>query len=148
MTLAVTLISTSVATRVTSQLHQRALEKELLFRGEQFKSAIQSFYETGTPRRYPSSINDLLQDPRFVAIHHLRKPWSDPMMAPDGEWQLIKNAAGHIVGVASKSEKKPIKAAGFAKGLEYFKDAESYQDWLFVYDPQNLILNQDMWPNG
>lgn len=141
MVTAVSLISASVVSRVGSQLHQRAMEQELLFRGEQYRQAIRSFYETGTPKRYPSSIDDLLMDPRFVSIHHLRKPWGEPMMGPGAEWQLILNASGNIVGVASKSEKQPIKVSGFPGELEYFKDADSYQDWLFIYDPQNLVRN-------
>ncbi|MBN8241244.1 type II secretion system GspH family protein [Marinobacter nauticus] len=143
MVVAVTMISSSVVSRVTSQLHQRAMEEELLFRGEQYRRAIKSFYETGTPRRYPGSIDDLLQDPRFVSIHHLRKPWGDPMAGPEGEWGMIVNASGDIVGVASKSNKSPIKKSGFPASLSHFKDAESYEDWLFVYDPQNLILNKN-----
>lgn len=65
------------------------------------------------------------------------------MGGPKGEWGLIVNASGNIVGVASKSNKQPIKKAGFTKSLSHFEDAETYEDWLFVYDPQNLILNND-----
>lgn len=65
------------------------------------------------------------------------------MGGPEGEWGLIVNASGNIVGVASKSNKQPIKKAGFPKSLSHFEDAETYEDWLFVYDPQNLILNND-----
>lgn len=143
MVVAVTMISSSVVSRVSSQLHQRAMEEELIFRGEQYRRAIKSFYETGTPRRYPGSVDDLLQDPRFISIHHLRKPWGDPMGGPEGEWELIVNASGNIVGVASKSNKQPIKNSGFPKVFSHFEGAESYEDWLFVYDPQNLILDND-----
>lgn len=142
LVIAVTMISTSVVSRVASQLHQRAMEKELIFRGEQYRRAIKSFYETGTPRRYPRSIDDLLLDPRFVSIHHLRKPWGDPMGGPNGEWRMVLNASGHIVGVVSKSDGRPIKKSGFPPNLSHFEDAETYEDWVFAHDPQNLILKE------
>ncbi|MCG8519639.1 MAG: type II secretion system protein [Pseudomonadales bacterium] len=137
MVTAVTMIAATVTVRVESQLHQREMEKELLFRGMQIQQAIASYYQAGFPRAYPSSIDDLLEDPRFVSLHHLRRAWSDPMSPPNGEWQLIRNAMGRIIGVASKSDRAPIKVAGFGPDLSHFEDAESYQDWIFFFDPLN-----------
>lgn len=137
MVTAVTMVAATVTVRVESQLHQREMERELLFRGKQIRQAIESYYQAGFPRAYPASLDDLLEDPRFVSLHHLRRRWSDPMSPPDGEWQLVRNAMGNIVGVASKSDRVPIKVAGFEPELVHFEEADTYQDWVFYFDPKN-----------
>ncbi|PLY00967.1 MAG: hypothetical protein C0622_08030 [Desulfuromonas sp.] len=48
---------------------QRAKEQELLWRGNQIRKAIASYYKTGhagVQASYPSSMDDLLRDPRFL----------------------------------------------------------------------------------
>jgi type II secretory pathway pseudopilin PulG len=42
---------------------RRQMEEELLFVGEQYRQAIQSYYLVG--RALPASIDDLLEDKRF-----------------------------------------------------------------------------------
>jgi type II secretory pathway pseudopilin PulG len=57
---------------------RRQMEEELLFVGEQYRQAIQSYYLVG--RALPASIDDLLEDKRFpCALHHLRRAYPDPM---------------------------------------------------------------------
>src|SRR5690349_13319089 len=64
----------------TASLRQK--ENELLYVGNQFRRAIGLFYES-TPsavKRYPSSLEDLLHDPRqIVTQRYLRKIYVDPM---------------------------------------------------------------------
>jgi type II secretory pathway pseudopilin PulG len=115
---------------------QRAREVELLFIGNQYRQAIQSYYELDrSAPRFPPSIDDLLEDPRQpVPVRHLRRAWRDPLTgetfdlitAPDG---------GGISGVASRSTAKPLKQSRFDPQDEAFADAASYTEWQFVFTP-------------
>jgi len=134
--------SAAITARVSSQLQQRALEQELLFRGEQFRQAIQSYYMTGLPRRLPRRLEDMLEDPRFVKVRHLRKIWSDPMTKDSTDWTILRDGTGGIIGVASRDTRKPIKTKGFSKHLQHFEEAQSYQDWTFVFKPEEMEVRR------
>lgn len=112
---------------------RREKEKELLFVGEEFRRAIAS-YANASPsghRDYPAMLEDLLLDRRFpMPVRHLRRLYRDPLTA-DGEWTLIRQQ-GRIIGVASKSQEKPIKIAGFGPTQSDFEGAKSYSEWRFV----------------
>jgi len=138
--------SAAVAARVTSQLQQRADEQELLFRGEQYRQAIRSYYETGLPRRFPRRLEELLKDPRFLSIRHIRKLSDDPLSPTGADWGLVLDESGGIVGVFSQSERKPIKRKGFASHLQHFEDAESYRDWTFVFEPSGELQLRSRMP--
>jgi len=45
----------------------------------------------------------------------------------------VKDEAGGITGVYSLSERKPLKQAGFPRSQTAFEQAESYQQWLFLF---------------
>ena len=118
---------------LASHAAQREREAELLFRGNQYRLAIEGYYRKD--QTYPPSIDELLQDRRFPnPVRHLRKPYPDPITgAPT--WGLIEAPGGGIMGVYSKSEAPPIKTAGFARGNESFADAKRYRDWQFFFKP-------------
>ncbi len=123
---------------------QRDKERELLAMGRQFRQAIARYYETqsaanaATPRQYPASLEELLQDPRSVGIQrHLRQVFVDPMTGK-AEWGLLK-VAGRIVGVHSLSDKLPIKQDGFEADDAGFRGSERYSDWVFSY-PADLSI--------
>ena len=108
-------------------------EQELLFVGEQFRSAINSYYAS-TPdakKVYPLSLKDLLLDNRVPNIkRHLRKIYPDPITGK-AEWGLLKQQ-GRIVGVYSLSTLAPFKHKGFNVADGEFVDAKSYKDWMFA----------------
>jgi len=111
--------------------NQREKERELLFVGNQFRQAIGLYYRAG--RRYPTSLDDLLKDPRQPAVRrYLRKIYRDPITGK-AEWGLELGANGEIVGVHSLSEEHPIKVAGFSAANQSFENAEKYSDWVFSY---------------
>jgi len=126
-------LSASVATKVTSTLAQRVNESELLFRGQAYKQAIESFYLAKSPHRYPKGIEQLLKDPRFINKKHLRKKYADPMDRSSRGWTKIFNESGDIMGVASSSTQTPLQSENFPLGLEVFSESKTYQDWKFVY---------------
>ena len=107
-------------------------ERQLLFAGRQIANAIQSYFESSTSevKVYPLTLNDLLLDKRAPNIkRHLRQIYADPMTGKPN-WGLVK-LQGHIVGVYSTSQAKPIKKAGFSLTEASFTGAHSYQDWIF-----------------
>ena len=112
---------------------QREREKELLFIGHEFQAAIAAYYEAGG-RQFPQDLGDLLEDKRWPkARHFLRRLYADPMTR-NTDWTLIRDSLG-ITGVSSSSTAVPIKKSGFRTEDEAFADAETYQDWKFVYIP-------------
>lgn len=118
---------------------QRVKEEELLFRGDQYRRAIQSYLQSGHAGQrasYPADLKDLLRDPRTPATkRHLRKLYKDPMTGED--FEVIKDQAsgGRIKGVRSASLEEPFKKGNFAAEYENFKDAKAYRDWEFIFEP-------------
>lgn len=142
-------LSMGIAGSTWRTIVQQAKEKELLFRGDQYRRAIGSYYEkahAGTPGMFPNSLENLLKDPRSLqTVRHIRKLYKDPMTGED--WVLIREGgkvegtvtasagAGRIIGVRSSSDLEPFKKDGFSKEYEKFKDADKYSAWEFVYEP-------------
>ncbi|WP_305044281.1 hypothetical protein [Geoalkalibacter sp.] len=133
---------------------QRVKEQELLWVGQQYYKAIESFYHTDfagrgresfgsgdarqqqrrAPGLLPNSIEELLRDPRAAQIvRHLRKPYKDPMTGED--FVLIKDPGGRIRGVRSSSTLTPFKTENFPPGLEKLAGADSYAKWEFAFEP-------------
>lgn len=114
---------------------QREKEIELLYVGDQFRLAIEAFYNNATSanrsQRYPESLSDLLKDEgAIVTKRYLRKIYMDPI-TNSFEWGLIKQGEKGITGVYSLSTKTPIKRAKFPEQYTAFSKAKSYQDWKF-----------------
>lgn len=131
---AVTSILSLRALEYTQTAEQRAKEDELLWRGMAYRRAIQDFYlrGPGSGHALPTELGQLLDDTRFVRRQRwLRKPYRDPLTA-DGNWGLIYNDDGKLIGVYSKSTAKPKKQAGFPTELQAFTNAQHYSDWKFV----------------
>lgn len=114
---------------------QREKEIELLYVGDQFRRAIESYYlgSSGKAKRYPESLEQLLEDRSSLVIkRHLRKIFLDPM-THSHDWGLIQEADKGITGVYSKSDKIPLKRANFPEQYSAFSEAKSYKDWKFVH---------------
>ena len=115
--------------QVWHTLLQRERENELLFIGNQFRQAIDSYYASN--RRFPLRLEDLLLDDRSVGIkRHLRKIFIDPMTG-NTDWGLVK-LNSQLVGIYSLSEEKPLKQTGFRTRDASFDDKDKYSDWVFM----------------
>ncbi|OGT00741.1 MAG: hypothetical protein A3F73_06205 [Gallionellales bacterium RIFCSPLOWO2_12_FULL_59_22] len=116
---------------------KREKERELLFVGDQFRRAINSYY-AHTPVSGSSKLNrleDLLQDPRYpTARRHLRKIYADPISGRP-EWGVLKGASGEILGVHSLSEDEPMKKFNFSFADSNFEGKTRYADWVFMHTP-------------
>lgn len=115
---------------------QQVKEDELLWRGDQYRRAIESYYGVnhGGVQRYPARLEDLLRDPRALQpVRHIRRLYPDPFTGED--WVIIKDPGGGIRGVRSSSEEEPFKKDGFPEEYESFTDREKYSEWEFAYTP-------------
>ncbi len=130
---------------VWTTVAQREKEAELLFVGEQYRRAIESYQRRGEgpARPYPPSLEELLQDRRFpMPVRHLRRLYPDPMTGR-AEWGLVRDTQGGIVGVHSLGEGAPLKVSGFGPHQADFAGSASYRDWVFRARPPEKAAGQD-----
>jgi type II secretory pathway pseudopilin PulG len=107
-------ISLGAAGRYWSNVVLRDKEEELLFRGDQYRQAIELYYKAvpGAPQD-PSSIDDLLMDKRTATgRRHLRQRYKDPISG-EAFVEIRTAISKRIIGVNSPSDKQPLKQAGF-----------------------------------
>lgn len=142
---------------------KREKEKELLWRGHQYRLAINRYYQARLKGKasagaqapvnvsyYPTDVNDLIKDPNAPGtVRYLRKKYTDPMTGED--WVPVPPGGstsggfgvtgGPIAGFRSSSDAEPLKKDNFDLEDIKFKNISSadrkarYSDWLFVYDP-------------
>lgn len=128
------LMSSIAATSWKSRV-QRSKEKELLWRGDQYRRAIESYYhsaQSGTQSSLPYVLEDLIRDKRSISVvRHLRQLYPDPFS--DKDWLLIKDTSGKIIGVRSSSTLEPFKQGGFCEENKDFMGKKSYSEWRFVF---------------
>lgn len=120
-----------------STAQQREKERELLFIGNQFRSAIGQYYEKspGSLKKFPVTLDDLLKDERQLATQrYLRKIYVDPMTKTN-KWGLVQAPAGGIMGVYSLSEELPFKQDNFRERDRALAGKTRYSEWQFVYVP-------------
>ncbi len=130
-------------------LAQHDKETELLFIGNQFRSAIERYYGASPgAAQYPKSLEDLLEDKRFPNVRrHLRRIYVDPMTGKS-EWGLTQLEGVGIVGVHSLSDAVPLKQANFAARDAAFVGAKTYRDWVFAFQPAAPGASSDAAPGG
>jgi type II secretory pathway pseudopilin PulG len=120
---------------------QRQKEQELLFVGDQYRRAIESFWNmplpAGTPRRLPENFDELIEDPRFPqTVRHLRRIYPDPMTR-SAEWGVVKAQDGGIAGVYSLSKGEPFRKANFPSPYQAFNGQPGYSGWKFIFAAGN-----------
>jgi len=125
--------------RYWSTIIKRELEAELLYRGDQIREAIASYYNNppgGQNKTYPRKFSDLLKDPRYPNVkRHLRKWYPDPM-SRGKDWVYIIDASQRLKGVHSSHQGKPMKTGNFPMDYGKFEQAQTYADWTFVFVPK------------
>jgi type II secretory pathway pseudopilin PulG len=112
---------------------QREREAELRFRGEQIRDAIGRYRSAQEPAAWPTSLDDLLADPRggFEGgpRHHLRRRWTDPFTGR-ADWELLPAPPpdSGFVGVRSRSPVRRLSRLDAAAT----GDEPRVSDWRFV----------------
>lgn len=142
-------LAAGMAGNTWKNVMEREREEELLFRGDQYRRAIESYFKmahAGAQGAYPKNVDELLKDPRSLqTLRHLRQPYKDPITAEDfalvreggsiaGLPGVAQSLAG-IRGVYSKSSREPFRTAGFREPYEEFNGATAYSEWKFVCVP-------------
>lgn len=115
---------------------QRAMEAELLWVGEQYRRAIERYYQAspGEVKQLPYKLDDLLQDPRLLTLtRHLRENYVDPVT--EEPFVEIHDHRGMLIGVRSTSVRQPLKTGGFAPRYSHFSNATGYHQWEFIFLP-------------
>ena len=116
---------------------QREREVQLLWVGQQFRQALESYYRAtpGPMKHLPVSLDELVRDSRFPnPVRHLRRIYADPIQ-PELPWGLVKRG-NQIIGVYSQADGVPLRRTSFAPGLESFEGATQYSSWRFLFVPR------------
>ncbi len=128
-------ISLGAAGKYWQNVMLRDKEEELLFRGDQYKQAIERYYNAipGKPQ-YPHSIDDLIQDTRTPAgKRYLRRKYKDPFTGEDFvPLEGVGPSGIYLMGVHSPSDKTPLKQTNFPDAYQDFAGREKYSDWQFI----------------
>ena len=126
-------LGAQVTTIPTKSALIRNAEEELIFRGQAYAAAIES-YRTAVEGddSLPQRLEDLIDDRRLNGQRYIRRLYADPLTG--GAWNLLRDESGGIRGVASRASGAPRKKAFFPKGLDAFATAASYKSWRFVHD--------------
>lgn len=114
---------------------QREREAQLLFIGEEFRRALNSYYEQSPGvQRFPTSLSALLRDERYPTVRrHLRRMYVDPMTGK-AEWGLVRQPEGGIVGIFSLSTAQPLRTGNFSGANEGYAGSRKYSEWVFRAD--------------
>ncbi|HEX9020146.1 MAG TPA: type II secretion system protein [Nitrospirota bacterium] len=156
-------ISLGAAGKYWSNVILRDKEEELLFRGDQYRQAIERYYLAipGKPE-YPQNLEDLLNDSRTPAgKRHLRQLYKDPVSGDD--FVVVRHAlTQRIIGVHSPSDKQPLKQAGFPVpyntsplvhtgfpvDYNFFEGKKQYREWVFASTIQEPAVQGLITPPG
>jgi type II secretory pathway pseudopilin PulG len=133
-------ITIFIASENLSQKTQRERESQLLFIGEAFRDAIESYYTRDdiSEKNYPQTIEQLLADNRGIKFkRHLRQIYYDPF-TNETSWGLIKDEKHRIIGIHSLSNQLSIKTKFIGSGIvvEQFTKPLRYSDIKFIFTPE------------
>lgn len=125
----------AVTGEVWHMVQKREKEQELLFVGNQFRRAIDQFYQQSPPqsRQYATSLEELMKDPRYPGTRrYLRKIYPDPITG-ETKWGLVKGLSGEIYGVHSLSQEGPLQRHNFSLANVTFDGKKTYAEWAFMH---------------
>lgn len=130
-------ISLGSAGRYWQNISLRDREEELLFRGDQYRLAIERYYFALPGRmQYPPSVDDLLKDNRTpTGKRHLRRKYLDPIT--NKEFVEIRDQLSkRIIGFNSPSDQEPLRRGNFPDQYKEFAKKEKYSEWQFIFLPR------------
>ncbi|MFO1322022.1 MAG: type II secretion system protein [Burkholderiales bacterium] len=133
----VTAILIAALARLWSLDLQRDKERDLMWIGRQFRTALGSYAAT-TPEGhapFPKKLDELVEDKRLTPpMRHLRRIYVDPM-THGTDWGIVRAEDGTIRGVYSTSDAAPLKNDTLSSFGRMFEGAKRYSDWRFEVSP-------------
>lgn len=125
-------VSSAVAGMIYATDAKREREQELIRIGREFKAALTAYFEASPgEKRYPTSLEHLLRDPRRPGVkRHLRRIYVDPITGK-AEWGVVR-LGDQIVGIHSLSDQRPLKIGNFDLEEADFSGKETYSQWVFL----------------
>lgn len=132
--------------RSWSMASQRLKEEELIRIGNEMVRAIGDYYQhpPGTAKTYPKSLDDLVEDKRFVGMHrHLRRIYRDPLTLV-AHWGTVVAPDGGIIGIYSLNPADCLRQSGVMLDDGTVVRGRRYVDWKFIYEektPTNAKTN-------
>lgn len=113
---------------------KREKEKELIFRGLQYRDAIERWCKKPMPLL---DVNWLIKDPKDPSgnAKYLRQLYKDPFTGKDFKLLIDPNTK-EIYGVASTSSEEPFKLGNFPDVIKSFEEKKKYSEWEFVFKRQ------------
>lgn len=133
----VTAVLVAALARLWSLDVQRDKERELMWIGRQFRSALGSYAATTPEGRmpFPKTLDELVEDRRLdPPLRHLRRVYVDPM-TQKADWGIVRAEDGTIRGVFSKSNAAPLRKDTLWSFGRMFEGAKAYSDWRFEISP-------------
>lgn len=113
---------------------KRDREAELIRIGTLYAQALDNYRKRspGTLKRYPETLDALLEDARFLGTKRwMRKLYTDPMR-PGQPWGVIRDDDGRISGVFSTSTDTPLRQETLDLTVTVLAPARQYRDWRFT----------------
>lgn len=90
------LITVMMAAPNIRTVRKRELEKEMIWRGNQYVRGIKMYYRKNG--KFPTSLEDLTR-PQVGNIRFMRQTYKDPMNTEDGSWRLLYvGPNGQLIG--------------------------------------------------
>lgn len=90
------LITVMMAAPNIRTVRKRELEKEMIWRGNQYVRGIKMYYRKNG--KFPTSLEDLTR-PQAANIRFMRQTYKDPMNTEDGSWRLLYvGPNGQLIG--------------------------------------------------
>ncbi len=125
-------LALAAAGEVVATTARREREAQLLWVGHAYREAIARYWVRN--RGYPPALEDLLgaAPGAPVQVRYLRRLYPDPMTGAV-DWVLVPAPGGGIMGVASRSGRKPLKTDRFDDADVSFAGASAYSDWQFTF---------------
>lgn len=111
---------------------QREREEELIFRGEQYRRAVQNYVRKFG--RYPGSLDDLEET---NGVRFLRRRYRDPVTGED-EWRLIHIGPGGTFPDAKTARTLPTQPGGRSGGTGLAPSAASSEPRGFAPQPSQF----------
>jgi hypothetical protein len=104
------LITVMIAAPDIRTMRKRELEKEMIWRGNQYVRGIKMYYRKNG--KFPTSLEDLTR-PQVANVRFMRQTYKDPMNSEDGSWRLLYvGPNGQLIGSLKPQPPTILQPAG------------------------------------